>query len=144
MVAAPEVTNVARPASEARSGAQAAENSRVADQNVEPSETIGNHPAEAVEGWIVHHVEGHQRRRLAALGADRVIDFLKPTDRARHQHDLGAFTGKTLRHGGADAPRGAGNDRDAAFKPGRHQSVSDNRENWRRSLPPSWSTSSMG
>ena len=108
---------------------------------------FGDDPAEAVDGREVGHVEGHQGGRLAAGGADRVVDLLEAAHGARHQHDLGALAGEAPGHGGADAPRGAANDRDAAIEPrlDRHaQSVSDNSDNWRRLTPPSWSTRAMG
>src|SRR6202023_1059899 len=68
----------------------------------------------------VAQVERHQGG-AAAGGADPVIGLLEPADRAPGQYEMGAFLCKALRHRGAEAARGAGDQRDLAGKPARHQ-----------------------
>src|SRR5437667_7626347 len=90
-----------------------AELSGIADQNVEPAVALVKRRGQFVDLDEIAQVERHQRG-AAAGGADPVIGLFEATDRARGQHKLGALAGEAFRHRGADAARGAGDQRDLA------------------------------
>jgi len=72
-----------------------------------------------VEAVELAQIERHQRR-LAAGGADRVVELIEAALGARQGNDMGTLRRQALGHGGTDAARGAGHQREPAVQPFRH------------------------
>ena len=92
--------------------AHGAEQSGVADNDVEPAEALIEGGAELVD---LVHIGQIQRRQggLAAGCADCVVDLFQPALGAGDQDDMGALGGNALGHGRPDATGCAGNQRNA-------------------------------
>src|SRR5262245_35730678 len=99
---------------------QRPKNAGIADQHVEPSETLVQREAEPVDALVVLEVEGYEGGR-AAQGLDRVVELLESADRARERDDMGAGLRQRERGGVADAARGAGDERDTVGEGKRHR-----------------------
>ena len=93
-------------------GRQRAEDTGVADQNVEPAVTLVERAAETVDPRVILQVQRHEGGG-AALGADRVVDLLETADGARHRDHMGAGSRERERGRRADPARGACDERDA-------------------------------
>src|SRR4051794_7656484 len=92
---------------------KSAELGGVADQDVEPTVTFVERGCQLVDLDELAQVERHQCGR-ASGGANPIVDLLKTANGARRQHKMRALLGKPHRDGGADAPRGAGDEGDLA------------------------------
>ena len=144
-VAAPEVTNTARPASERFSSGssvrisrqladrlmsitcvpgilrhvvqrrQRTEDAGVADEDVELAPALEQRRPELIDLVALAEIE-LQQRRLAAARADLVVELLERADGARGDDDVGAVLGEGERDGPADAARGAGDEREPVFE----------------------------
>ncbi|MGY3459547.1 hypothetical protein ACVWW5_004997 [Bradyrhizobium sp. LM3.4] len=141
-MAAPEVMNTARPASDClSSGLHAAdqlevrgdvdghhvveslqldmtdrrgraEHAGIADEDVELAVAFVQAGAEPRDAVGIGEVERHQRCAAAVI-ADLVVELFQPALRARHSHDMRAGPRERLGRGEADAARGAGDESDA-------------------------------
>ena len=93
-----------------------AEFGRVADEDVEPPVTLVERRRQLVDLDELAQIDRHQSG-AAAGGMDPVVDFFEAARGARRQYDMRPFAGKPLGDGGADAARGAGDQRDLAGEP---------------------------
>src|SRR5262245_54126626 len=99
---------------------QRPKNAGIADQHIEPSETLVQGRAEPVDALVVLEVERYQGGR-AAERLDRIVELLEAADRARERDDMGAGLRQRERGGVTDAARGAGDERDTVGEGKRHR-----------------------
>src|SRR5665213_1813646 len=88
-----------------------AQNAGIADQHIEAAVTLFEREREPRDAVTILHVERHQSGR-ATRRLDVVVEFLKATDGARHGDDVCACLRELQRERGANAARGAGDQRD--------------------------------
>jgi hypothetical protein len=89
-----------------------AEDAGVADQYVESAVALGKRAGEPVDRVEVLQIPRHQGGRTAG-GANGVIEFFEPANRARDRYDMRARFRQRERGRRADAARCAGDERDA-------------------------------
>ncbi len=96
-----------------RDRCEGAEDSGVADEDVEPAPPREDGRAHAVDDRRVLEV-GRDQAGGSAVGADRVVDLLQRALRASDQDQFRTLGSKALRHSPADPAGGAGDQGDAA------------------------------
>src|SRR6516165_9954439 len=83
----------------------------VANEDVQPTPAVEQPRCELVDLDEVAQVDGDERSGAAGT-ADGVVDLFEATDRSGGKHDMSALAREALGDGRADAPRGAGDQRD--------------------------------
>ncbi len=83
-----------------------------ADQDVEPTEALGERSAQLIDRLPGGEIERHQGR-AAARGAYPVVDLLERARGARDQDEARALGGETFGQRRAQPPARAGDQRDA-------------------------------
>ena len=127
---------------------------RVRHQHVEPAEALEHRGAHAVDGVEVAQIARHQDASRTG-GADLVVQFLERALGARSDDQLGALVRESPRHGPADPPGRAGDERHPSREPpfgrswlraaeGRHQVRSSSKDSCKGTGPPSRSVNAMG
>ena len=92
-----------------------AQNSRIADQNIEALVSFVERQREARNAVAVLDVKRHQCGRTASR-PDLVVELFEAADRAGYRNHMRASLRERKRGCGTDATRGAGDQRDAVGK----------------------------